>query len=108
MSQLRNRDTGSWVNQTDVAQVQRFEAFRTIDWVEDELDEQRQRVSKMARVGPLFRSKVYNSVQNWLVLAGMGIIIGIIAACLNMITAWAALIRLGHCANNFYLSRTLW
>lgn len=107
MSQLRNRDTGSWVNQTDVAQVQRFEAFRTIDWVEDELDEQRQRVSKMARVGPLFRSKVYNSVQNWLVLAGMGIIIGIIAACLNMITAWAALIRLGHCANNFYLSRTL-
>ncbi|CAN3375650.1 hypothetical protein DIURU_001213 [Diutina rugosa] len=106
---LRSRSTGSWVNQKEVAQVQRFDQFRTIDWVEDELDEQRQRLSKVKNLSGTtsFKSKVYASMQNWLVLTVMGIIIGAIASCLNIITSWAASIRTGHCPNNFYLSRTL-
>lgn len=105
--QVRNRHTGSWINQEDVSEVQRFNQFRTIDWVEDELDEQRQRLHKvkaMNTTGSL-KQKVYSVTQNWLLLAFMGVVIGSIASSLNIITSWLANIRFGHCSHAFYLSK---
>lgn len=104
---IRNRQTGSWINQEDVSEVQRFNQFRTIDWVEDELDEQRQRLYKLKKINlnvPL-RSRLWSVTQNWLLLAAMGVLIGTIASCLNIITAWLANLRMGHCTRAFYLSK---
>ena len=42
---VRSRSTGSWINQDNIREVQRFNDFRTIDWVEDELDAQRRECS---------------------------------------------------------------
>lgn len=106
---LRNRNTGSWINQDDIQEVKRFDDFTTIDWVEDELCEHWKRLSKNKSVNnraTSFKVKLISATQNWFVLALMGIIIGLIAGCLNVITAWLASIRFGHCSGNFYLNKT--
>lgn len=108
ISHVRNRHTGSWINQDDVSEVQKFDQFRTVDWLEDELDEQRQRLqkAKSISVNRSWRPKLYSFTQNWILLAVMGVMIGGIASCLNIITGWLATIKVGHCSNNFYLNRT--
>lgn len=106
---VRNRRTGSWVNQEDIKEVKRFDDFTTIDWVEDELEEHKKRIIKVQTVSnraATFKDKVLSTTKTWLVLASMGILIGLIAGCLNIITAWLASIRLGHCSHDFYLNKT--
>lgn len=106
--QLRSRSTGAWLHQDDVKEVKRFDEFVTIDWVAEELEEHRKRLRKRRAVfseAASFRTKVFSTTQTWLVLALMGVFIGLIAGCLNVITAWLVSLRLGYCSTNFYLSR---
>lgn len=103
---LRSRQTGSWINQDDVDQVKRFHEFRTVDWVEDELNEHSKRLAKHKTTGAAsFRNRIYLTTQTWLLLALMGVLIGLIAGFLNIITAWLGSLRLGRCSSNFYLSK---
>lgn len=106
---LRNRETGEWINQQNVREVKRFDEFTTIDWVEDELCEHWKRLSKNRSINSRatsFKDKLISATQNWFVLGFMGVVIGLIAGCLNIITAWLASIRMGHCSGNFYLNKT--
>lgn len=103
-TELRSRVTGQWLHQNSVRAVQKFDSFITIDWMDDELEEHRQRLLKKRKVAT-WKDALYQSTRTWLVLTAMGIIIGVIAASLNIITAWLAWLRLGHCSSNFYLSR---
>lgn len=103
-SELRSRETGQWLHQESVRAVQKFESFTTIDWMDDELEEHRQRLLKKRSVVTL-KDALIQSTRTWLVLTAMGIMIGVIAASLNIITGWLAWLRLGHCLSNFYLSR---
>lgn len=105
--ELRDRSTGSWKNQETVKEVKRFNEFRTIDWVEDGLEEHKKRLSKHKNAQKnTFRENIASLALNWVVLASMGIIIGLIAGCLNIITAWLAGVRVGRCSSNFYLNKT--
>ncbi|EAZ63070.2 voltage-gated chloride channel [Scheffersomyces stipitis CBS 6054] len=106
--QFRSRTTGDWLNQDGIKEVKRFNDFRTIDWVEDELDEHKKRLMKRkhVRIGTSsFKDRLLVVTQNWILLAAMGITIGLIAGCLNIITAWLGSVRVGHCSSNFYLSK---
>ncbi|CAK9439393.1 uncharacterized protein LODBEIA_P35360 [Lodderomyces beijingensis] len=92
-----------------IRQLQRFSDFRTIDWVEDELDEQKQRLLKIKQIqsrSTNFKDKVLSQILNWLILATMGIIIGCIAGSLNIITSFLASIKKGHCRGAFYLNES--
>lgn len=103
-TELRSKETGQWLHQDQVRAVQKFEQFTTIDWMDDELEEHRQRLLKKRNVVTL-KDALVQSTRTWLVLTAMGIMIGVIAALLNIITGWLAWLRLGHCLLNFYLSR---
>lgn len=103
---LRDPNTGQWLYQDKVPQVKRFEEFVTIDWVEDELDNHANTLVKYRTTGKSLRLKIVSFTQNWLVLGSMGVIIGLIAGCLNIITAWLSSIKLGHCSNGFYLTKS--
>ncbi|KAK6205512.1 voltage-gated chloride channel [Scheffersomyces amazonensis] len=107
--QLRNKQDGSWLHQEKVSEVKRFEDFRTIDWVEDEMDEHRRRLLKLKNVNSVstsLRERVVSSCLNWVMLTLMGVFIGLIAASLNIITAWLASLRMGHCSGHFYLNKS--
>lgn len=104
---VRSKSTGSWINQENIREVQRFNEFRTIDWVEDELDAQRQRLLKVKQItsrGNNMMDKIFSQTQNWVVLGIMGCVIGLIAGSLNIITSFLSNIRTGHCKKHFYLS----
>lgn len=101
---LRSKQTGEWLHQDKVRAVQRFDDFVTIDWMDDELEEHRERLARKKPV-TLWKQQIAQNARTWLVLTAMGIIIGVIALCLNIITAWLALMRLGYCLLNFYLSQ---
>ncbi|KAI5952847.1 GEF1 [Candida jiufengensis] len=104
---IRNTRTGVWINQDKIQEVQRFNDFRTIDWVEDELDEQKQRLLKLKHFtsrSTNIKDKVLSQILNWIILGIMGIIIGLIAGCLNIITSFLSSLRIGHCRSGFYLN----
>ncbi|KAI5950480.1 GEF1 [Candida theae] len=108
-STVRSAKTGSWINQQEIREVQRYDDFRSIDWVEDELDEQKQRLLKLKHItnrGNNLKDKILSQVSNWLVLACMGIVIGLIAGSLNIITSFLSSARLGYCKRGLYLSES--
>ncbi|KAI5959974.1 GEF1 [Candida margitis] len=108
-STVRSTKTGLWINQDGIREVQRYNDFRSIDWVEDELDEQKQRLLKLKHItnkGNNFKDKLLSQISNWLVLACMGVVIGLIAGSLNIITSFLSSARVGYCKRGFYLSES--
>jgi len=109
LSKVRSPETGSWINRNEIREVQRYDDFRSIDWVEDELDEQKQRLLKLKHItnkGNNFKDKILSQISNWLVLACMGVVIGLIAGSLNIITSFLSSARVGYCKRGFYLSES--
>lgn len=103
MTSLRSRETGEWLHQDSIRSVQKFDDFVTIDWMDDEQDGHERHVANRKQ-SATFWELLFRSTRTWLVLGAMGIIIGTIAASLNVITAWLASMRTGYCKSNFYLN----
>lgn len=101
--ELRSRETGEWLHQDRVRAVQKFDDFITVDWMLEELEEHRSRLASKRKVSTL-QQRTLQSTRTWLMLAAMGVTIGTIAASLNVVTAWLASLRVGHCLPNIYLS----
>lgn len=95
---------GKWKNQQAIKEVKRFDDFVTIDWVEDELINHKN--AQKETIHTSLKIKLFSFIRNWLVLSLMGIIIGLIAGSLNVITAWLASVRFGYCSQGFYLNES--
>lgn len=99
----------------EINEIKRYEDFTTIDWVQDEAQEQARRRARKKR-RPRFwdqegtwgwRRKVgeaYDAGQAWLVVTIVGAVIGLNAGFLNIVTEWLADIKLGYCTTGFYLN----
>lgn len=98
----------------EIAEIKRYEDFTTIDWVQDAAQEQlrrraRRRESRFFdRDGVLgWRRKIweaYDAAQAWIVITLVGIVIGLNAAALNIITEWLSDVKLGYCTTAWYLN----
>lgn len=99
----------------EIAEIKRYEDFTTIDWVQDAARDQlrrraRRKESKFfERDGVLgWRRKVwesYDAAQAWIVITLVGIVIGLNAAALNIITEWLSDVKLGYCTTAWYLNK---
>uniref|UniRef100_A0A093XMC3 Chloride channel protein n=1 Tax=Talaromyces marneffei PM1 TaxID=1077442 RepID=A0A093XMC3_TALMA len=99
----------------EINEIKRYEDFTTIDWVQDEVQEQIRRRARR-REGHGFwdqegtfgwRRKLwesYDAGQAWLVVTLVGAAIGLNAAFLNIVTEWLSDIKLGYCSTGFYLN----
>ncbi|KAJ9604370.1 glycerol ethanol, ferric requiring protein [Cladophialophora chaetospira] len=98
----------------EIAEIKRYEDFTTIDWVQDAAQEHlrrraRRKESKFfERDGVLgWRRKLweaYDAAQAWIVITIVGVVIGLIAAALNIITEWLSDIKIGYCTTAWYLN----
>ncbi|EXJ84306.1 chloride channel, other eukaryote [Capronia epimyces CBS 606.96] len=98
----------------EIAEIKRYEDFTTIDWVQDAAQEQMRRRARrresrfFEREGVLgWRRKLwesYDAAQAWVVITLVGIIIGVNAAALNIITEWLSDIKMGYCTTAWYLN----
>ncbi|AOA62260.1 Anion/proton exchange transporter [Komagataella phaffii CBS 7435] len=71
--------------------IARFDQFDTIDWINETLKSNQHRFSSW--------------IIDWLCLASIGVFVGIIAGCLNIITEWLTSIKNGYCSTAWYLNR---
>lgn len=99
----------------EVAEIKRYEDFTTIDWVQDDAREQLRRRARRSENAGFFgregimgwRRKLrdsYDAGQAWLVVTIVGVVIGLNAAALNIITEWLSDVKLGYCTTAFYLN----
>ncbi len=98
----------------EIAEIKRYEDFTTIDWVQDAAQEHlrrraRRKESKFfERDGVMgWRRKLweaYDAAQAWIVITIVGVVIGLIAAALNIITEWLSDIKVGYCTTAWYLN----
>ncbi|KEF53403.1 chloride channel, other eukaryote [Exophiala aquamarina CBS 119918] len=98
----------------EIAEIKRYEDFTTIDWVQDAAQEQlrrraRRRESRFFdRDGVLgWRRKIweaYDAAQAWIVITLVGIVIGLNAAAVNIVTEWLSDVKLGYCTTAWYLN----
>lgn len=101
----------------EIAEIKRYEDFTTIDWIQDaEREQQRRRARRQEKAGFFereggigWRRRVYESYdagQAWIVVALIGVAIGLNAAFLSIITEWLSDIKLGYCTTGFYLNKS--
>jgi chloride channel 3/4/5 len=99
----------------EIAEIKRYEDFTTIDWVQDDAREQlRRRARRKENAGFWERDGImgwrrklwesYDAGQAWLVVTLVGVVIGLNAAALNIITEWLSDVKLGYCTTAFYLN----
>ena len=99
----------------EIAEIKRYEDFTTIDWVQDAAQEQLRRRKRRRETASFFnrdgvlgwRRKVweaYNAATAWMVVTLVGLIIGLNAAALNIITEWLSDVKMGYCTTAWYLN----
>ena len=99
----------------EIAEIKRYEDFTTIDWVQDAAQEQLRRRKRRRETASFFnrdgvlgwRRKVweaYNAATAWIVVTLVGLIIGLNAAALNIITEWLSDVKMGYCTTAWYLN----
>ncbi|OWT40649.1 chloride channel, other eukaryote [Cryptococcus neoformans] len=104
---------------TDPLFHRRYEDFSTVDWIQDSLHERtfqnkapRSRViAQLDRsdgaVGYLWRliRRTLEEGEAYVVISLVGVIIGVSAALISIITTWLSDIKMGHCTTGWWLSR---
>jgi len=100
----------------EIDEIKRYEDFTTIDWVRDAAREQQRRKAQKLWNAPITGKQnngwrrtlweSYDAGQAWIVVSLVGMAIGLIAACLNIITEWLSDIKLGYCTTAFYLNES--
>ncbi|ODV96703.1 hypothetical protein PACTADRAFT_40186 [Pachysolen tannophilus NRRL Y-2460] len=97
--------------------IQKFNDFKTVDWVDDVITENKKQLTiddKHKNINgknvvllkyPILGRFLF-SCQSWLLLTLIGIVVGLIAASLNIITQFLADIKTGHCKEHFYLNKS--
>ncbi|KAM0790842.1 hypothetical protein ACM66B_004686 [Microbotryomycetes sp. NB124-2] len=90
----------------------RFDDFKTIDWVQDTLQERQRRIKDAERntrsIGHSTKAMFWRAVdtgQSWFVVSLVGACIGLNAAFMSIITVWLSDLKLGYCSQGWWLNR---
>ena len=101
-SELENQ--GVTLEATDLRVV--YGDFTTIDWMRDWRRDHRRRFRFLQKKHAL-SSIIFEHSQSWLVIFLTGISIGLLAGCIDVVSAWLTDIRIGYCTNQWYAGRKI-
>lgn len=101
----------------EIQKIKRYEDFTTIDWVQDASKEQLWRKYRRREKNDFSKKTALNewkeriaesfeAAHGWIVITVIGILIGLNAAFLNIITEWLSDTKLGYCETAFYLNES--
>lgn len=91
------------VTESQISEIKRYQDFSTIDWVDETELENRKRLE--AHMHPNRWVQLYSAAQGWVVLALVGVAIGVMAALLSIVTEWTSDLKNGYCRPAFYLNQ---
>ncbi|KAF9786964.1 Cl-channel protein [Thelephora terrestris] len=104
----------------DISEIQNYEDFTTIDWIQDSIIERNRRIRLnntvySARNGPNGRitlrwlwaqiRKIAVAGESWFVVSLVGICIGVNAALISIITEWLSDLKMGYCYDGWWLNQ---
>ncbi|RKP27723.1 chloride channel [Syncephalis pseudoplumigaleata] len=96
------------VSTNELEAVRRYEDFTTVDWVRDTIRE-RARLHRLRRQRDgswrYWLLVLYDASQSWLVVLLVGIVIGINAAFINIVTEWLSDLKDGYCSTGWWLNQ---
>ncbi|KAJ3996350.1 Cl-channel protein [Lentinula boryana] len=81
----------------ELEEIKRYEDFTTIDWIQDSILERNRRI----RAG---KHRWTEIGQTWLVVSIVGVCIGLNAAIISIVTEWLSDIKMGYCADGWWLN----
>ncbi|KAK9703524.1 hypothetical protein K7432_010687 [Basidiobolus ranarum] len=83
-----------------------YDNFTTIDWIHD-FAKERSRLRKLKHHKGSKRKwlQLSNATQAWIIVFGVGLAAGLIAALINISSEWLSDIREGYCTTGFYLNK---
>ncbi|EMR11288.1 hypothetical protein PNEG_00316 [Pneumocystis murina B123] len=108
--------TNRGVNE-DLDEIQSYEDFRTIDWVQDSVQNysrtnrryylHHRRLKEKKWIYNVFHicRQVFDDIQVWVIITVVGILIGLNATFIGITTKWLSDIKLGYCSSAWYLSQ---
>ncbi|KAF7985088.1 hypothetical protein HWV62_8969 [Athelia sp. TMB] len=111
---------GADIVDEDLEEIRRYEDFTTIDWIQDSILERNRRIRRADTVHASRRRpggkitlpwlwtqicKVADAVQTWFVVTLVGILIGINAGLISIITEWLSDIKMGYCSDGWWLNQ---
>jgi len=104
-----NGATTQWNN--NIPHLQKFNDFKTIDWVNDNLQNHKRKLLLTQKTTKRHMTKlrllnIYQSLQTYIILTVVGITIGFVAGSLNIVTEYLSNIRTGYCSTHFYLNKS--
>ncbi|KAI5779100.1 chloride channel [Geopyxis carbonaria] len=84
-----------------------YDDLTAIDWI-FEYTKERLRLQALGRRSGLlgYIAQLWDSSKIWIVLVGTGILAGVMAAAIDIVTNWLGDLKDGYCRTNFYLSRS--
>ncbi|KAI6121899.1 chloride channel [Pisolithus sp. B1] len=103
----------------ELEQIRRYEDFTTIDWIQESTAERNRRIreerARLACRGPRgeitpawiwsqFR-RLLSAGESGFVITLVGVIIGINAALISIVTKWLSDIKMGYCADGWWLNQ---
>ncbi|KAJ3555645.1 hypothetical protein NM688_g2466 [Phlebia brevispora] len=104
----------------DLEQIRRYEDFTTIDWIQDSVVERNRRIRKAKELHSTHRGprgelsarwlwvrfrKILDAAQSWIVVALVGACIGATAALISIVTEWLSDLKMGYCADGWWLNQ---
>ncbi|KAJ3762260.1 Cl-channel protein [Lentinula raphanica] len=81
----------------ELEEIKRYEDFTTVDWIQDSILERNRRI----RAG---KHRWTELGQTWLVVSIVGVCIGLNAALISIVTEWLSDIKMGYCADGWWLN----
>ncbi|KAJ3933640.1 MAG: Cl-channel protein [Lentinula lateritia] len=81
----------------ELEEIKRYEDFTTVDWIQDSILERNRRI----RAG---KHRWIEIGQTWIVVSIVGVCIGLNAAVISIVTEWLSDIKMGYCADGWWLN----
>ncbi|KAI0688187.1 Cl-channel protein [Cytidiella melzeri] len=104
----------------ELEDIRSYEDFTTIDWIQDSVIERNRRIRKSRQLHTTHRggrgaltfwwlwSKVKNLLdagQSWFVVTLVGLVIGVNAALISIVTEWLSDLKNGYCYDGWWLNQ---
>lgn len=83
-----------------------YDDLTAIDWIFEYTKERIRIRGLLRRTGVVgYFARLLDSSQIWIVLIATGLMAGMLAACIDIVTNWLGDLKHGFCSGGFYLSR---
>ncbi|PIK48248.1 putative H(+)/Cl(-) exchange transporter 3 [Apostichopus japonicus] len=104
----RKESTGAFQDILSVDSTSQYDDFHTIDWVRDVQKYRNQRKEILKKRHDSLRNKIYfylYSGAGWIVISLVGLATGLCAGIIDIGASWLSDVKLGICANAFWLNQ---